>query len=76
MKAHIIENGVITNTIVVKSLDAFPNLIDAELGGSIGDLYDGNLFITPPPAPEPPKPTKEELLAQLQALQAQIMALE
>lgn len=28
------------------------------------------------PAPEPQPPTKEELLAQLQALQAQITALE
>lgn len=28
------------------------------------------------PPVEPPKPTKEELLAQLQALQAQIQALE
>ena len=35
--------------------------------------------VTPPapePAPAPAAPTKEELLAQLQALQAQITALE
>lgn len=40
--------------------------------------YDGVTFSPPPARPEvvtPPAPTKEELLAQLQALQAQIQAL-
>jgi hypothetical protein len=78
INAHVIENGVVVNTIVVKSLDIFPNLIEATDGG-IGWSYDGKKFIAPPPAPisEPaPAPTKEQLLAQLQALQAQIQALE
>jgi hypothetical protein len=48
MKAHIVENGVVVNTIVVETLEVFPNLIDAEFGGSIGDLWDGKSF-TPAP---------------------------
>ena len=78
MRAHIIENGVVVNTILVDSLDMLPNLIDAELGGSIGDLYDGTTFTTPaPPEPEPtPAPTKEQLMAELAALTTKIQALE
>jgi hypothetical protein len=48
MRAHVIENGVVTNTIVVDSLDVFPNLIDADIGGTIGDLWDGTSFSKPP----------------------------
>lgn len=49
-----------------------------EHSGGIGDTWDGEKFIR---RPDPPltlafvAPTKEELLAQLQALQAQISAL-
>ena len=77
MKAHIIENGVVVNTIVVESLDVFPNLIDAELGGAIGDLYDGTTFTTPTPQETIQEaPTKEQLMAELVALTAKIQALE
>jgi hypothetical protein len=51
MRAHIIENGIVTNTIEVESLDFMPNLISGETG-SIGWLWDGET-LTPPPAPEP-----------------------
>lgn len=44
MKAHIIFDGVVINTIEVKSLDFMPGLVDASLGGKIGDLYDGVNF--------------------------------
>jgi hypothetical protein len=77
MRAHVIENGIVVNTIEVDNLDALPNLVDASRGG-IGDVWDGENFTSPSapePAPAPPPPTKEELLAQLQALQAQITAL-
>jgi hypothetical protein len=77
MRAHIIENGVIINTIVVESLDFMPNLVEATEGG-IGWTYANGVF-TAPPEPEviaPAAPTKEELLAQLNALSAQIQALE
>lgn len=57
MRAHIIENGVVVNTIEATSLDIFPDilLIDASLGGQIGDSWDGQVF-TPPPAPPEPIP--------------------
>jgi hypothetical protein len=78
MRAHVIENGIVVNTIEVDSLDIMPGLIEANIGG-IGWFWDGATF-TPPPAPEPmptpTPPTKEELLAQLQVLQAQINGLE
>ena len=48
MKAHIVENGIVTNTIEVESLSILPNLLDASLGGTIGDLWDGISFSSPP----------------------------
>jgi hypothetical protein len=77
MKAHVIENGVVVNTIEVGSLDFIPNLV-AATEGSIGWLFDGQTYTDPNPpvvvAPAP-APTKEELLAELQALTAKINAL-
>lgn len=37
MRAHQVKNNIIVNTIIVDSLDIFPNLIDASIGGGIGD---------------------------------------
>lgn len=48
MKAHVIEDGIVINTIAVTSLDFMSGLVDAELGGKRGDLWDGTNFITPP----------------------------
>ena len=75
MKAHQIENGVVVNTIEVESLNFMPNLVEATKGG-IGWTYANGVF-TAPPEPEvvAPTPTKEELLAQVQALTTQIQAL-
>lgn len=77
-----IEDGVVKErfrvdpfTIVVPSYAALfvevPDEVDQ------GWLFDGENFSPPPPVeiPEVVPPTKEELLAQLQALQAQIEAL-
>jgi len=78
MRAHLIENGVVVNTIEVDSLDFMPNLVEAT-DGSIGWLYNGSKFTNPnPPVVATPSPvlTKEELLAQLNILTAQIQALE
>jgi hypothetical protein len=44
MRAHVIENGVVVNTIEVDSLDFMPNLVEAT-EGSIGWLYINNSFI-------------------------------
>jgi hypothetical protein len=66
----IIENGKVVNTVVA----------EAELTGFAGvdwDYVDGQ-FVDNRPVPEvvaPPAPTKEELLAQLNALSAQIQVL-
>lgn len=46
MNAHIIENGLVVNTIIVDSLDALPNLVEATEGG-IGWTYADGVF-TPP----------------------------
>lgn len=58
MRAHLVENGIVTNTVEVGSLDFMPNLIAANEGG-IGWLYQ-NGVLTPPPLPAPPAPTLEE----------------
>lgn len=47
MKAHVIENNLVINTIVVDSLDFLPNLVSAEDGGAIGDRYENGQFVTP-----------------------------
>lgn len=53
MRAHVIEDGVVVNTILVDSLNLpVRKLIDASLGGKIGDLWNGEYFETPPPTPE------------------------
>lgn len=46
MRAHIIENGIVTNTIEVESLDFLPNLVEAT-DGAIGWSYDGARFVPP-----------------------------
>lgn len=46
MNAHQLDaNGSIINTIVVNSLDVFPNLIDASIGGVIGDVWTGAVIV-------------------------------
>ena len=80
MRAHVIENGIVVNTVIVESLSDLPNLVSAENGGDIGWDYIDGQFVDNRPVPVEPEPaaapTKEELLAQLNALSAQIQALE
>ena len=45
MKAHIIENNVVINTIEVESLDFMPNLVEAPEGTGIGWSYVNGAFI-------------------------------
>jgi len=75
----VIENGKVVNLCVAEPSDIKPtNWVLCESGGIDWD-YDGTNFVDNRPAPEvvtPPAPTKEELLAQLNALSAQIQALE
>lgn len=46
MKAHIIQDGVVVNTIEVDSLDFMPNLVEAT-DGSIGWTYTNGVFTAP-----------------------------
>ena len=46
MKAHVIKNGVVVNTIEVDSLDFMPNLVEATEGG-IGWSYADGVFTAP-----------------------------
>lgn len=65
MRAHIIENGIITNTIEVESFDFLPNLIDGAEGG-IGWHYDGKTFSPPPPLAKSPEQIKTEIVDKTQ----------
>ena len=60
MNAHQIKNGVVINTIVVDSLDVFPDLIEATTEGGIGWTWDGTT-LTAPPAPVP---TMDQIVAE------------
>lgn len=68
MKAHLIENGIVVNTIEVESLDFMPNLIDGSIGG-IGWEYINGELIEPTPIIEVPQTiTPRQLRLQLLAL--------
>jgi hypothetical protein len=49
MRAHVIEDNIVVNTIEVDSLDFMPGLIDGSVGG-IGWVWDGK-NLTDPNAP-------------------------
>lgn len=51
MRAHVIENGVVVNTVEVESLGVLPGLVAAVGNEGIGWLYDGHVFTAPPPPP-------------------------
>ncbi|WP_422985210.1 hypothetical protein [Undibacterium sp. Ji50W] len=59
IRVHLVVNGVVTNTILAKSLEeiqatyADSLCIDASAGGVIGDYFDGQVFTKPPPPPQP-----------------------
>ena len=78
MRAHVIADGKVTNTIIVDSLDFMPGLIEATSGGIGWDYIDGKFVDNRPvevmPVPVP-APTKEQLLAELATLTAKIQAL-
>lgn len=63
MRAHVIENGKVVNTIEVDSLDFMPGLIRAEVGGIEWLLVEGELL------PPPPKPrAREQIMADLELI--------
>lgn len=75
----IIENGKVVNTVVAESdYAATQGWVELTNGAAIDWDYVNGQFIDNRPAPEvvtPTTPTKEELLAELQALTAKIQAL-
>ena len=76
MRAAIVKDGVVTNIIVVESLDDLPNLRDGS-EARIGDTWDGVQFIRAeqPIIPlEKPRMTEEER-EQLILSQSEMIAL-
>lgn len=73
MNAHILNaNGVIINTIIVDSLSVLPNLVDASMGGVIGDTVTiGGVIVKKPVVPAKNVPEK---VSRRQALQALFLA--
>jgi hypothetical protein len=73
----IIENGVAVNVVVADAEIASANgWVDCPVAGPGWTYVDGVFTAPVVVAPTPtPAPTKEELLAQVQALTAQIQAL-
>lgn len=80
MRYAIVESGIVVNVVLAESeYAAKQGWIECPEAGPGWSYADG--VFTAPPEPSPttesaPTPTKEQLLAQLQALQAQIQALE
>mgnify|MGYP001604795296 CR=1 FL=1 len=72
MRAHIVKDGKVVNTIEVESLDLMPGLISGENGGGIGDSWDGKKFITPPPVIDPAVIRAEMAAADLKIIRALI----
>lgn len=60
MIAHVVENGLVINTIIVDSLDDLPNLVDGSVGG-IGWGYVDGLLLPPPVPPKTPEQIKQEI---------------
>jgi len=74
----LIENGKVVNTVVAEADYAAAQGWVELTNGGIGWDYANGQFVDNRPVPEvvtPPAPTKEELLAELQALTAKINAL-
>lgn len=76
----IIENGVAVNVVIADAEYAvqqgWVECPDAGPGWTYADgVFTAPVVVEPEPIPAPPAPTKEELLAQLQTIQAQIQAL-
>lgn len=51
MRAHVIDNGVVVNTVEVAALDVLPGLVVAQGNEGIGWSYDGQDFTAPTQAP-------------------------
>jgi len=83
MRYAYIDNGIVYDSIEVKPESIFypdyaSKFVEVPDEVRSGWLFDGTTFSAPPepePIVLPTEPTKEELLAQLQELQAKIQSL-
>jgi hypothetical protein len=76
-KYAIIENGKVINTVVAEAdYAAEKGWISLTNGGIGWDYVDGQFVDNRLQLAAPPAPTKEQLMAELAALSAQIQALE
>lgn len=56
MRAHQLDaSGVILQTIIVSDLDFMPGLVDASIGGQVGDRIVGGMLVPGTPAPAIPE---------------------
>jgi hypothetical protein len=69
MKAHIIENNLVVNSIEVNNLSDFPNLVDGSTGG-IGWSYSNDTLVAPPVTPK----TAIELATEARKKRNQLLA--
>lgn len=76
----VIENGKVINTVVAEAdYAATQGWVEITSGGIDWDYVNGQFVDNrpqPPASESAPAPTKEQLMAQLAALSAQIQALE
>lgn len=83
MRFAYIENGIVYDSIMVRPESVFnagyaSQFVEVPEEVRSGWTFDGTNFVAPPeptPIPAPAAPTKEELMAQVQALTAKIQAL-
>jgi hypothetical protein len=83
MRFAYINNGIVYDSIMVRPESIFnasyaAQFVEVPKEVRSGWTFDGTNFAAPPesiPIPAPPAPTKEQLLAELQALTAKINAL-
>jgi len=83
MRFAYINNGIVYDSIMVRPESVFnasyaSQFVEVPEEVRSGWTFDGTNFAAPPeptPIVIPTEPTKEELLAQLQVIQAQIQAL-
>lgn len=73
MRAHVVENGVVVNTIEVDALDVFDGLVDGSVGG-IGWTYDGSTFTAPAPPEVDPVSAVPESISRAQGKAALVNA--
>lgn len=67
MRAHVIRNDVVVDTIEVESLDFMPGLIDGSVGGIGWRMVEGKL-IEPAPTPQTPEEINAPILAALEEI--------